>query len=329
MPVRLSTRAYGQHDGAPSVARLLDVDPDLARFLSEEERAEAERVALPVLRVPKGAANIALLLRRHGAFAAIVIEGMLVDRMQLGDQAALRLLGPGDVLSLAGSSPSMLISHVDWHVASPAQLALVGNEFLLASRRWPQIAVGLHLRTADQADRIAAQLAVCQLPRVDQRLLAMMWLLAESWGQVTSVGTSLPLSLTHDVLGELIGARRPTVTLALGELSERGAIVRQRRGWLLVQAPPVASRPLPGIEQPAMLTNGGSAWTPAPADDSLLTRESREALAETVARLRREHARNVEHHRQRLVRIASARERCRRIRNRVSGERPLWRVASS
>ena len=34
----------------------------------------------------------------------------------------------------------------------------------------------------------------------------MMWLLAESWGQVTSAGTTLPLTLTHDTLGGLVGA---------------------------------------------------------------------------------------------------------------------------
>jgi hypothetical protein len=158
----------------------------------------------------------------------------------------------------------MLISHAEGLVAAPARLALLGSEFLVATRRWPRISIGLHLRMADQADRLAAQLVVCQLPRVDQRLLAMMWLLAESWGQVTSIGTSLPLSLTHDVLGELIGARRPTVTLALGELSERGALIRQDRGWLLVERPPVASTPLPRIEQPAVLTTGVSAWAAPP-----------------------------------------------------------------
>ena len=52
-----------------------------------------------------------------------------------------------------------------------------------------------------------------------------MWLLAESWGRVTQAGIRLPLGLTHDVLGALVGARRPTVTLALRELTERGAIL--------------------------------------------------------------------------------------------------------
>ena len=77
---------------------------------------------------------------------------------------------------------------------------------------------------ADGAQRLAVQLAICQLPRVQDRVLAMLWLLAESWERVTSSGTTLSLSLTHQAL---VGARRPTVTLALGELAERGAVVQQ------------------------------------------------------------------------------------------------------
>jgi hypothetical protein len=47
----------------------------------------------------------------------------------------------------------------------------------------------------------------------------------------------LPLALTHETLGGLVGARRPTVTLALRELTERGALVHQSPGWLLLEAP--------------------------------------------------------------------------------------------
>jgi CRP/FNR family cyclic AMP-dependent transcriptional regulator len=329
--VRVSREGFGNHHPVTptSAARLLDVDPDLGRFLSAEDRYEAEQVAVPVQHVQKGPLDIDALLKRSRAFAAIVLDGLLVDRLQLGDQASLRLVGPGDVVSLPGPSPSMLITHATRQVASPVRLALLGSEVLLAARRWPRLVVGLHVRMADQADRITAQLAICQLPRVDQRLLAMMWLLAESWGQVTSVGTSVPLSLTHDVLGELIGARRPTVTLALGELSERGALVRQDRGWLLVEPPPVASGSLPKIEQPVLLGGDGSAWAAAPADDSLITKQSRAELAQTVARLRQEYVRNVEHHQQRLVRLATTRERCRRMRKRVSGQRRRRRLAPS
>ena len=37
----------------------------------------------------------------------------------------------------------------------------------------------------------------------------------------------VPLALTHRLLGQLVGARRPTVSTALGELAERGELVRR------------------------------------------------------------------------------------------------------
>jgi hypothetical protein len=44
----------------------------------------------------------------------------------------------------------------------------------------------------------------------------------------------VPIELTHTALGHLIGARRSTVTLALGELSRLGAVVRRDDGaWVL------------------------------------------------------------------------------------------------
>jgi len=61
----------------------------------------------------------------------------------------------------------------------------------------------------------------------------MFELLAERWGMVTPQGRIIRLPLTHETLGSLIGARRPTVSLALGDLAERGEVVRQDGGWLL------------------------------------------------------------------------------------------------
>jgi hypothetical protein len=96
----------------------------------------------------------------------------------------------------------------------------------------------LFIHMAEQSERAAAHIAISQLPRVEERLMAMMWLLAERWGYVTEAGTVVPLALTHETLGELIGSRRPTVTLALGKLTQRGALGKDDRGWLIVGSPP-------------------------------------------------------------------------------------------
>ncbi len=301
---------------APSSVRLLSVEPDIGRFLTEDERTAAAVLSVPVREVAQGAVRIDVLLADANAFGAFILKGMLLHRLQVGDQPALRLLGPGDIVSLSGTAPSMLVDS-RCNAAAPTQLALLGNEVLLASHRWPRLVAGLHVRMAEQAERLETQLAICQLPRVDQRLLALMWLLAESWGHVTPVGTRLPLVLTHDALGGLTGARRPTVTLALRDLTDRGAIVRQDDTWLLLEGPPEPSDAVELPGEPLRIEPPGSDWSDEAAKPTAATR-ARAELKETVRRLREDHALNRERFEERMSRIANVREQAARSRRLVA-----------
>jgi len=225
-----------------STIRLFDAEPDLIRFLGDEDAQLARETQLPVHSLPKGDVDLRRLFEPAGAFGALVLDGMLQQSLRLGTHAGLRLLGPGDVLPLTQAPGSMLVTESGHRALVPTRLALLERETLIAVRRWPQIAAGLHAHLGEQSERLMTQLMICQLPRVDDRLLALMWLLAESWGQVTPAGTVLPIGLTHAALGGLIGARRPTVTLALGNLTANGLVRREPRGWLLLGSPNGVSR---------------------------------------------------------------------------------------
>ncbi|MBV9309364.1 MAG: Crp/Fnr family transcriptional regulator [Solirubrobacterales bacterium] len=190
---------------------------------------------MPVLELKRDEFGLSELLEPEQAFGAMIVEGMVMQHLRIARHAAMRLLGPGDLLSLNFGPGAPLLVESRYVAPIETRLAILGNELLMAGHRWPRLLAGLHARLSDQAERVAAQLVVCQLPRVADRLLAILWLLSESWGRVTPFGVDLPLALTHDNLGALIGARRPTVTLALKELTGRGAIVRQERGWLLLE----------------------------------------------------------------------------------------------
>lgn len=75
------------------------------------------------------------------------------------------------------------------------------------------------------------------LPRAHPRLLILFLLLAERWGKVGPDGVRVSLPLTHEVLGMLIGAQRPTVTIALQRLARAGLLSRERTDcWLLTNA---------------------------------------------------------------------------------------------
>jgi CRP-like cAMP-binding protein len=69
---------------------------------------------------------------------------------------------------------------------------------------------------------------------VELRVHALLWHLADRFGRVTPDGVHLPVPLTHRTIGSLVGARRPTVTLAVGELERAGTVHRDGLGgWLL------------------------------------------------------------------------------------------------
>jgi len=79
--------------------------------------------------------------------------------------------------------------------------------------------------------------SIHSLKRVDTRLLAFFWHLADRFGKVTADGVLIPLPLTHRQLALLVGAQRPSVTSALGALAERGQLRRDDNGnWLLAHS---------------------------------------------------------------------------------------------
>jgi CRP-like cAMP-binding protein len=81
-------------------------------------------------------------------------------------------------------------------------------------------------------------MALSHLTRVEDKLLATLWHLAGSWGRVTADGVTMPFRLTHEVLGEIIGAQRPSVTQAMGQLQQRGEVIRMADGRYLLTGEP-------------------------------------------------------------------------------------------
>lgn len=76
-------------------------------------------------------------------------------------------------------------------------------------------------------------------PVPEVRLHVLMWHLAERMGRVRPDGVHLALPITHETLGHLVAARRPSVSAALGQLSQRGLRDRNGDGWVLLGDPPV------------------------------------------------------------------------------------------
>ena len=119
----------------------------------------------------------------------------------------------------------------------------------------------------------------------------------------------------------MVGARRPTVTLALRELTERGAIVRQDRGWLLLEAPPPVEDAVSVLESPAALLGDVQSVWAEPKQAGPDQGSGYVELLETVERLREEHAKSKMTVRIRLAEMQRQRERCQQVRAGLTARR--------
>ncbi len=302
--------------------QLVDVDPDFVRSIPEDERDQARSVKLLAIDVSEGEFDPAETLTVAGGWYGLLVEGMVNFSARIGDHVALRVLGPAAVVPALEVPRSGTGAHAQWSMAVPGRLAVLGEDFLHAARRWPSLFTNLLVRIHEQTEQLVTQLALCQLPRVEDRLLAMLWLLSESWGKVTSAGTVVPLHFTHEALGAMVGARRSTVTLALGKLTEGGAIVERDSGWLLVEPPPQQHEQLVPSEPPRLLDLSPTGWA-ASEDMPAGSRDEKEALFAVIARMRAEHRRSLQELQERLDRSQVIRDRAVEIRSRLLREREL------
>jgi CRP/FNR family transcriptional regulator, cyclic AMP receptor protein len=226
-------------------AALLDLDPELGAALSPDRfaRARAELV-VRILSLPRGEwarDRLASISRQN--VGLLMIEGVIAHEVVLQDTVSTELLGAGDLLRpwAVQEEPQLLGKQVRWQVLADAHLAVLGRPFGLAAVRYPEINALLMDRLCTRAQRLATTQAISHLNSVDRRLLALFWHFAERWGRMTSDGVVVPLTLSHRLLAEIIGARRPTVTTALRNLASEGKLVRREDAtWLLTGDAPGA-----------------------------------------------------------------------------------------
>lgn len=251
---RAATRSHVPAQGGAVYEQrgsLLDLDPDLGAELGGEEAATARKwLHVPLVRIPTGVSEVDELLERAEAAAALVVAGVLVHRVTLAGHTAAELVGPGDVITRAPDEQlthPVLMPEVAWSCEEGATLVLIAERMKPSFARWPALDRAFEERHAARLARLATLHAIAQIPRAEERLLLLLWLLAERFGRVTGEGVVLDLSLRYRLIGELIGARRSTVSLAMKDLRERGLVVIRSDGGLVLPEPPpdapLAARP--------------------------------------------------------------------------------------
>ena len=232
--VRHETAEYS-HRG-----HILDLDPDLGAGIGKEDWEAACRACRgALLSVPSGVWEPAdAVAERNDVLGWVLVKGALCREVALRDRYMFELLGPGDVLHLpVAQGGPRLGGKIKLTALAGTSLVVLGSAFVRAAARWPSLLANVHRRLETQREHLAIQGLITHLPRAEHRVLLTLWHLADRWGRITPEGTVLPLTLTHDLLGHLTAARRPTVTLAVGTLETDGYIRRCNDGsWLLTVA---------------------------------------------------------------------------------------------
>lgn len=216
---------------------LLEADPDLAADVPERlVPLLGPHLLAQTIEIPAGPWTPPLIEGdRRGHLGLLVLDGLLTRDVRLATTTCAELLTAGDVLRPweRGEDVLPFSVGVGWEVLFTTRVAVLDRRLTAAIGRVPELNAAFMRRAVRRSRWLALHLAIRCLKRVDVRLLVLFWHLAERWGRVTSEGIVLPLPFTHDLLGRLVGAQRPTVTTALGQLAERQVVRRRGSVWLL------------------------------------------------------------------------------------------------
>ena len=156
--------------------------------------------------------------RRRPGPGVLVLEGVLARR------ACASATGPRPSCSAPATCCSRgrartrtcSACEIGWRALVPARFAMLDAGFAERVRPWPEITQVLLRRAGRRARNLNVQRAIAAQPRLEVRLALLLWHLAARWGKVEPGGIRLPVPFTHQLLGRLVGAERPSVSHALG-----------------------------------------------------------------------------------------------------------------
>ena len=167
-------------DANSGSVQLLKVDPELARGLdAPRAREAAERLYTRAIDVPRGRwTPQPWLTGGSQPIGLLVLEGLLVREATVSDHPCAELLGPGDLLRAWDDSEGevLLPRTIEWTAATSARVAIIDQALAVRMAQWPEIFAALMDRAARRAERLVVMQAIAHLTRVDDRLLALLWL---------------------------------------------------------------------------------------------------------------------------------------------------------
>ena len=226
-----------------ALAHVLVRDPDLAGGLEGERlrRAERDLIAPTVIAFEGPWEPEAHGEGARGGIGLLLLEGLIVRRVGRVGRYGAELLGPGDLMrpwEHDGEDVTLPFG-TSFQVMEQALLAQLDLRFAARAAPYPEVTSAFIGRAMQRSRTLVVNMAIAHYPRIDRRLLMLMWHLADRWGRVTPDGIRIPLRLTHQLLADLVASRRPSVTSGLQQLTREGHISKLGDAWLLHGEPPI------------------------------------------------------------------------------------------
>ena len=208
-------------------AYLLDADDELAEEFDVRGRVAVRQLATArVLQMGVGDCDLSDWFERasHGP-GLLILDGLVAFETRTGDRAAAELLGAGDLLQAPILPTDELLERsCKWRALRPTRFALLDEDFVDRVRPFPQVVRALVSRACRRTAELDVLRAITSQPRLEVRLVLLLWHLAARWGRVEPSSVRLCLPLTHRLLGQMVAAERPSISHALKRLAQAGLI---------------------------------------------------------------------------------------------------------
>jgi CRP/FNR family cyclic AMP-dependent transcriptional regulator len=218
--------------------KLLEALPELGAGLDGERADHAARaLVVETETIPEGLWEPERRELEPGALGLLIIEGLMARELAVAGASSVELLTRGDLLR-PWQEDSASFAAAEWRVLDRVSLARLDRRFATYAGRWPELVALLIDRAMQRSRSLAVHAAIENIVGLDKRLEALFWHLAERWGRREGDSIVISLPLTHQLLAILVGARRPSVTMALGSLEQEGVLERRDGEWRLRGEPP-------------------------------------------------------------------------------------------
>ncbi|MFZ0743043.1 MAG: Crp/Fnr family transcriptional regulator [Terracidiphilus sp.] len=180
---------------------------------------------LAMLQYPSSyAANVIVFSEKEearGVFVVLEGEVKLSINSSDGRRLSLSIARKGDILGLSSAltgSPYEMTAETLY----PSKIAPIGRrDFLNFVAKYPEVYQTLMEELSRQYSMACVQLRTVGLASTVPEKLARLLLEWSETGQTTERGTRFRFSLTHEEIGEFIGASRETVTRTLSVFKSR------------------------------------------------------------------------------------------------------------